>query len=219
MESPYLKVRTSLSAKIRACLREVSFWQVATVLSLLISLACVNGLTRAATQSKIQPYLIEVDRLGQHAYAGFASKVSATDPRVVKAHISMFVKDARMVTPDGVLQTAAIYRVYSKLHATDPATARMNDWYTSNAPFTRARSEMVEVKIESAIPQGGENWQVDWTETRRSPQGGNIIGGEPEKYRGIFTTYQAAEDGSTPESELIENPIRIFVKDFNWQQL
>ena len=218
-ENPYLAARRTWNAHVGAVVAARQTWQLVGVLSLLIALAGVGGILHIASQSRFIPYVIEVDTLGQARAAGPVTAAAKADPRVIHASVAEFITDARLVTPDVALQRQAVFRIYAKLAATDPATAKMNEWLNGtpeSSPFKRAAKHMVSIDIQSVLPQSPDTWQVDWLETTRDRQG--LRQGAPVTMRALVTVYTAQPTPSTTEPELRLNPLGIYVRDFAWSR-
>ena len=218
-ENPYLAARRTWNAHVDAVVAARQTWQLVGVLSLLIALAGVGGILHIGSQSRFIPYVIEVDKLGQARAAGPVVAAAKADPRVIHASVAEFITDARLVTPDVALQRQAVFRVYAKLAASDPATAKMNEWLNGtpeSSPFKRAATVMVGIDIQSVLPQSPDTWQVDWLETTRDRQG--LRQGAPVTMRALITVYTAPPTPETTEAELRLNPLSIYVRDFAWSR-
>ncbi len=218
-ENPYLAARRTWNEHVGAVVAARQTWQVVGVLSLLIALAGVGGIIHIGSQSKFIPYVIEVDTLGQALAAGPVSAATKTDPRVIHASVAEFITDARLVTPDVALQRQAVFRIYAKLAATDPATAKMNEWLNGtpeSSPFKRAAKHMVSIDIQSVLTQSPDTWQVDWVETTRDRQG--VRQGAPVTMRALITVYTAEPTAQTTEQQIRLNPLGIYVRDFAWSR-
>ncbi len=218
-ENPYLAARRTWNAHVDAVVAARQTWQLVGVLSLLIALAGVGGILHIGSQSRFIPYVIEVDKLGQARAAGPVTATAKADPRVIHASVAEFITDARLVTPDVALQRQAVFRVYAKLAAADPATAKMNEWLNGtpeSSPFKRAATVMVSLDIQSVLPQSPDTWQVDWLETTRDRQG--LRQGAPVTMRALITVYSATPTPATTEAELRLNPLGIYVRDFAWSR-
>ena len=98
-------------------------WQVVAMGCLLIALVAVGGIVEIGRQSKIVPYVVEVNKLGEALAIRPAQAAQAADPRVIEATVAAFVSQARLVTPDVALQREAVLHVYAVLSSNDPATA------------------------------------------------------------------------------------------------
>ena len=219
-ENPYLAARRTWNDHQGSVVSQRQTWQVIGILSLLIALAGVGGAISIGSQSKFIPYVVQVDALGQVLASGPVEAADKADQRIVRASVSEFVGDARLVTPDVALQRKAVFRVYAKLAPNDPATAKMNEWLNGTedaSPFKRAAKEMVSVEIKSVLPQTPDTWQVDWVETTRDRQG--TVKGIPATLRALVTTYTADTTPQTSEEQLRNNPMGIYVRDFSWSRL
>lgn len=216
-DNPYLSARRTWNDHAAQAASSRQAWQLLAVLSLLVALAAVGGMVHVASQSRFVPYVVEVDKLGQPVAVAPAQQAAAADQRVVRAAVASFVGDARLVTPDIALQRKAVYRLYSMLAANDPATAKANEWLNGtdeSSPLKRAARETVSTEIISALPQTGDTWQVDWTETVRDRQG--VLKAPPFRMRALLTVYTVAATPQTTEEQLRNNPLGIYVRDFSW---
>lgn len=219
-ENPYLTARRTWNDHTASIVFARNMWQLLGILSLMIALAGIGGIIYIGSQSRFVPYVVEVDKLGQALAVAPAQRAAAADQRVVHAAVAAFISDARLVTPDVALQRKAVFRLYSMLSATDPATAKMNEWLNGTEksnPFTRAEDETVSIEILSVIPQTPDTWQVDWNETIRDRQG--IIKENPFRMRALVTVYIVPATTKTTEEQVRNNPLGIYVRDFSWSKL
>jgi|EndMetStandDraft_6_1072998.scaffolds.fasta_scaffold08392_3 type IV secretion system protein TrbF len=219
LTSPYLNARRAWNSHIESVLVATRTWQIVALLALLITVGAIGGIIYIGSQSRLVPYVVEVDKLGQAVAVNRADTAQKGDGRVIQAMVANFVSDARMVTPDGELQTKAINRVYGMLQQHDPAREKMNDWFNggkNSSPFKRAEKEIVGIQIMSVLQQSASSWQVDWVETVRDREG--TITTPPFRMRAIITVYIVPPGQRTTEEQLRSNPIGMFVKDFNWSK-
>lgn len=215
--NPYLSARRTWNDHVGGVVSSKQTWQVVGILSLLIALAGVGGVTYIGSQSKFVPYVIEVDKLGQAVAVQQAQRASPVDQRIIHASVAQFVADARLVTPDIALQKKAIFAVYAFLNPNHPASSKMQEWYGGSpeaSPFKRAEKETVSVEVLSVIPQTPDTWQVDWEETTRDRQG--VRKGAPARMRALVTVVVVPPTTKTTEEEIRKNPMGIMVRDFSW---
>jgi len=121
-----------------------------------------------------------------------------------------------MITIDPHLQRKAIYELYAHLSQKDPAVVKMDEWLNGKPesnPFKRAETETVNIQIRTIVPQTANTWQVEWIETTRNLEGN--MQGLPTTYRALVTTYSANQENITDE-QLRNNPLGIYIQDFNW---
>lgn len=217
-DNPYLTARRTWNDLIRSQAAARRMWQLIAIIALLIVLAAIGGIIQIGSQSKFIPYVIEVDKLGQVAASGPVQSAAPVDERVLKATVSEFISDARLVTPDIAVQRKAIFRVYARLSSSDPATPKMNDYLNGDpekTPFARAATEMVSIEIRSVLLQTPDTWQVDWVETTRDRKG--LITGKTNM-RALVTVYRADIDEQT-EEQIWMNPLSIFIRNYSWSPL
>ena len=212
--NPYLNAQRAWNDQFGRIMSSRQMWQVVALVCLLVTLVAVGGIVEIGRQSKVVPYVVEVNKLGEALAMRPAQAAQSVDQRVVRANVASFISDARLVTSDGPLQRAAVLRVYADLAANDPATAKMNEWLNGTPesnPFKRAATEMVSVDIKSVMPQTDSTWQVDWVETVRDRKG--VITGVPCLMRALVTVYVQPP---IAEEQIRQNPLGIFVRDFSW---
>jgi type IV secretion system protein TrbF len=218
-DNPYLSARRTWNDHVGSVVASRQTWQMVGILSLLIALAGVGGMIHVASQSRFVPYVVEVDKLGQAVAVAPARRAAAADQRVVHASVASFISDARLVTPDVALQRKAVFRLYSMLSASDPATAKTNEWLNGvedSNPFKRAARETVSTEVLSVLPQTPDTWQVDWMETARDRQG--VMKGQPFRMRALITVYTVPATPETTEEQVRNNPLGIYVRDFSWSK-
>lgn len=217
--NPYLNARRTWNDHEGAVIASRQAWQIVGILSLLIALVAVGGLTYIGSQSRFVPYVVEIDKLGQALAVGPAQRAAPVDQRVLHASVAQFIADTRVVTPDRALQRKAVFRAYAMISPKDPAMAKLNEWLNGNedaSPFKRAEKEMVSVDISSVIPQTPDTWQVEWTETTRDRAG--VQKGQPVRMRALVTVYTVAPNPDTTEEQIRNNPLGIYVRDFSWSR-
>jgi type IV secretion system protein VirB5 len=218
-ENPYLTARQTWNTHEGNILAAKRLWQAFCFLCLLIVLAAVGGIIHIGSQSKFIPYIVEVDKLGQTVAVARVDRVSSVDPRIIHASLAGFIFDARLVTPDQMLQRKAVFHLYALLAVNDAATAKMTEWLNGDPeanPFKRAEKEVISAEIVTVIPQSKETWQVDWRETVRDRQGALIA---RYNMRALLNIYFNPPDSNTTEEQVRSNPIGLFIRDFSWSRL
>jgi len=219
LANPYLNARRTWNEQVGSLVSSKQTWQLIGILSMLLALAAIGGVIHIGSQSKFIPYVVEVDKFGQTRAQGAVQPSTVADPRVLHALVADFIQDARMVTPDANLQAKAIYRLYARLLGASPALAKMNELMNSETsnPFKRAEKELVSIEIRTAIPQTGQTWQIEWTESVRDRKG--ALQENPTVWRALVTVTQQAITPQTTDEELRNNPLGLYVQDFSWSRV
>jgi type IV secretion system protein VirB5 len=217
-ENPYLNARRTLNDHNGAIISSRQIWQATALLALLIAIGAVGGIIHIGSQSRFIPYVVEVDKLGQANAVKRADRAAEADGRILHATIAAFVRDARMVSFDRNVQNDAIWRVFSLLQSSDPATTKITEYMKDPAtsPTKRAETHSVGVEISSVLQQTAETWEVNWMEKVWDRQGIRV---EQYRMRGLVTVYGIPPTTATTEEEIRRNPLGIFVRDFTWSRI
>lgn len=198
-------------------------WQLAFFGLLGVTGVLTVGLVTLATQSRITPYVVEVDRLGRAQAFGPAERLRATDQRVVTSQLASFVRDIRTVLGEPASQADLVRRAYA--FADQGAAAFLNQYFAAPANDPRMlgkeMTRLVEVTSVLPVPEKsptGEGtptaWKVSWLETTL-PRGG-IATPTIAAWEGYFSTRIASP--STTE-RITTNPLGLYVTSINWTQL
>ena len=210
IDNPYIAARMEWNERYGSYVKAAASWRIVGITGMLMAVIGFSYALYQSTQVKLVPYIVEVDKLGTAATAGYPQQIEYADPRVVRATLGSFVTNFRSVTPDTVVQKQYIDRAYAHLRSSDPATEKVNAWFRSNSPFDRAREKTVAIEVNNIVPLSNQSYQVDWTEYERDRQGKEIA---TRRFRGIATvTLTPPQD----EAVIRLNPIGLYLKDFDW---
>jgi len=185
-------------------------WQLAALGLLVIDGLLTAGLIHLASQSRVSPFVVEVDRLGEAVAFGPAEQLRKTDERLIRYQLNLFVRDVRSVFSDAEVQKTVINRAYG--HAKDGALGFLNDYFKKSNPFLREAEGTVTVQVQSVLRLSASSWQVQWRETQIAP-GGRVVS---------ETAWQAVlgVELTPPETTdvLLVNPLGLYVTEINWTQ-
>lgn len=210
IDNPYIAARMEWNERYGSYVKAAASWRIVGVTGMLMAVIGFSYALYQSTQVKLVPYIVEVDKLGTAATAGYPQQIEYADPRVVRATLGSFITNFRSVTPDTVVQKQYIDRAYAHLRSSDPATEKVNAWFRSNSPFDRAREKTVAIEVNNIVPLSNQSYQIDWTEYERDRQGKEIA---TRRFRGIATvTLTPPQD----EAVIRLNPIGLYLKDFDW---
>ena len=132
--------------------------------------ASVVGNVVQATQSKVVPYVVQVDRLGKALAVGRADRADAIPERIIQAEIANVIVNWRSVTADIGLQQKMVRSLSA--HLTGAAKGMVKSWYETNSPYERAQKVLVDVVIKGIpLPVSQDSWRIEWRETVRNHSG------------------------------------------------
>jgi len=219
LPNPYLNARRSWNEHVGSLITAKQSWQFIAILCLLITLTSIGGVIHIGSQSKFVPYVVEVDKFGQIRAQGQLKNFVA-DVRVIQALLVQFIADARGITADANMQRQMIFRLYAKLNNQDPAFVKMNEWLNGDPksnPFRRAETELVDIEMRTVVAQTANTWQVEWIENTRDHKGKLMF--EPQVWRALITVYTAEITKNTTDEQMLNNPLGLYVQDFNWSRV
>ena len=193
-------------------------WQWVAALSLTLLGLAVAGLVTLASQSRVVPYVVEVDRVGRAEAVAPAEATVLAEDRVVVATLSSFVSNIRTVYADPVAQRDAVYRAYA--HVAGDARDFLEGYFSDpqNDPRQLGKDFRRAVEVTAVLPvpgtdQGtGRTYRVQWNETDTSTQGG-----ERERAWEGYASVTLAPPATTEGIE--RNPLGVFVTDLSWSPL
>jgi type IV secretory pathway TrbF-like protein len=210
--NPYLEARREWNERYGTYIQQAHHWRALAFISGLIALVAGIGVAYIGAQSKVVPYVVEVDKLGQVAAVAPAERSSSVDPRVLKAYLARFVVDWRSVTVDRQVQKASIDRVYAMLPSASIAVRKLNDHYQAHNPFAVAASASVDVSITNVLQISSQTWQVEWLEVTRDSRG------EVKSRVRMRASFMLGITPPTQETLILVNPLGIYIVDLNWSQ-
>jgi type IV secretory pathway TrbF-like protein len=210
--NPYVEARREWNERYGDYIQQAHHWRTVAIICSLVALVSVIGVGYIGAQSRVVPYVVEVDRVGEVAAIARADRAPDVDPRVIKAYLARFVADWRGVTIDRQAQKSAIDRIYAMLPSGSVALGKVNDFFKSRNPFTVATKQSVAVDVTNILPISDQTWQVEWQEVTRDFRG-DVQGNLRMKVSIIV--------GITPptdESLILINPLGVYITDLNWSQ-
>jgi type IV secretion system protein TrbF len=207
---PYLDARREWNERYGSYIARARNWRIAALLSLLVCAILSVGVVWLGSQSKVVPYVVEVDKLGQPAVVGRADQAVPVDRRIVKAELAAWIVDVRTVTADPVAQKASLTRAYAMV---DSAGAQaLDDYYRDHSPFDAAQHGTTSCSIDAVLPITDTSYQIQWTEEERDFQG------QLTDTTHWQASLQIGISPPTDEATLLRNPLGIYVHAISWTQ-
>jgi type IV secretion system protein VirB5 len=208
VENPYLSARREWNERYGDYIARARSWRWAAMGALAVALVLAIGVAWQAAQSKVVPYVVEVDKLGQAVAVARADRAAPADVRVVKAQLAAWILDVRSISSDPLAQKNALTHAYALTAAT--ATTFLNEYYRDHSPFGQPRT--VAVSVDAVLPISQQTYQLQWSEDARDLQG-----------RDLATTHWLASvtvafDPPSSEREILDNPLGLYVTGISWTQ-
>jgi type IV secretion system protein TrbF len=188
-------------------------WRLIAFLEAIVLVIAVAGLIYTANQTKFVPYVVEVDKIGQALPVAPADRAAPVDQRVLHAQLARWVMTARSVVRDPIVQQDYVNFTYGMIAAQSEAKGFLDDYFRSNNPYMRAKTETVDVNVTSILPVSGQTYEVRWTETHRDQQGHQLRRNDWEASIGVAVVPPS------DEATIMNNPLGIYITTLNWTPL
>jgi type IV secretion system protein VirB5 len=207
--TPYQRAAQVWDERIGSARVQARNWRLMALGGLLLSTGLSGGLLWQSMQSRVVPYVVEVDSLGEaRAVAPLEEGYRPTDPQIAW-HLGRFIRNVRSVSLDPVLMRA------NWLSAYDFVTGRggqfLNAYARSAQPFRQAGERTVSVQVTSVVRASDRSFQVKWIET--AYERGQVAG--VSRWTAILSV-----DVRPPESadELRKNPLGLRIDAIDWSR-
>jgi type IV secretory pathway TrbF-like protein len=208
--SSYLAARQEWLERYGDYIAQARAWRIAAILALIIAALAVAGLIALASQARLVPYIVKVDKLGAAIAVERADRAARPDAAIIKAQLARWVTAARSVYLDAAAQRALIKEAYGMINRLGAAYGALNDYMRAHDPFDRAKTETVAVEVESVLPIAGESWRLEWREETRSRDGSRIASAQYQ------ATVNLSFNPPTEEAALRLNPSGLYINDVHW---
>ena len=162
-EPPYQRAGQVWDERIGSARVQARNWRLMALGGLTLSGALAGGLLWQSLQSRVVPYVVEVDRLGEaRAVAPAAEGYRPTDPQIAW-HLGRFVSQVRSVSLDPVLMRQDWLAAYDMV--TGRGAKFLGEYARAADPFAGVGQRTVSVQVTSVVRASDRSFQVKWTET------------------------------------------------------
>lgn len=207
--TPYQRAAQVWDDRIGSARAQAKNWRLMAFGTLALSSILSSALIWQSAQSRVVPYVVEVDRLGEaRAVSRAQGDYRPTDPQIAW-HLGRFIENVRTVSLDPVLMRRAWLSAFD---FASPKGARfLADYARVSEPFAHLGEDTVSVQVTSVVRASDRSFQVKWRETRY--RNGSEAGSSG--WTAILSVI-----GRTPASAdaLRKNPLGIFVDAIDWSR-
>lgn len=208
-ETPYQRAGQLWDERIGSARVQARNWRWMAFGGLALSGAMSAALMWQSLQSRVTPYVVEVDRLGEaRAVTAAEAGYSPTDPQIAW-HLAAFIRNVRTVSLDPVLMRRDWLSAYD--FVTQRGAQFLDTYAREAAPFARIGERTVTVQVTSVVRASDQSFQVKWTETafdRGSPDG-------VTRWTAILSV-KSRPPRST--DTLRKNPLGIYIDAIDWSR-
>jgi type IV secretory pathway TrbF-like protein len=208
----YMAARREWNERYGSYIAQAHAWRLTALAAIGVAFVAVVGVVWIGAQNRVVPYVVQTDRLGDALAISRADIAPPADPRLIRSQLARWVDDVRTVYIDVEAEKHVINEAYAMVDRNAASGQELNDWFSHNDPFKRARDDTVGVSVESVLPLSGNTWRVEWREDRRARQGAL----EPSQH--WEATITISINPPTNDSTVLVNPTGLYVESFDWSQ-
>ena len=206
-ETPYQRAGQLWDERIGSARLQAKNWRLVAFGCLGLTGVLIGSNVWQSMQSRVAPYVVEVDRLGEaRSVAPAIQNYQPTDGQIAW-HLGRFISNVRSVSTDPVLVKRNWLDAYD--FATDRAALFLNEYARSNDPFAGIGQRSVSVQVTSVVRASDTSFQVKWTESIY--ERGSLA--KTERWTAMLTVM--LRPPKTADA-LRKNPLGLFVNAIDW---
>ena len=161
-ETPYQRAGQLWDERIGSARPQAKNWRLMAFGGLFLTTGLSGALVWQSMQSRVVPYVVEVDALGQaQAVAPAAKDYRPTDPQIAW-FLGRFITGVRARSLDPVLMRENWLSAYD--FATERASLFLGEYARTSNPFADVGRKTVSVQVTSIVRASDTSFQVKWTE-------------------------------------------------------
>ena len=160
--TPYQKAAQLWDERIGSARAQARNWRLMAFGCLGLAMGLAATLAWQSGQSRIIPYVVEIDRLGEaRAVVPATSAYQVTDAQVA-FYLGRVIANTRSLSTDPVLVRQNWLAAYD--FVADRAALFLNEYAKTSDPFGRIGTNSVTVQVTSIVRASDQSFQVKWTE-------------------------------------------------------
>jgi type IV secretion system protein VirB5 len=208
-ETPYQRAQQVWDERLGTARVQAKNWRLMAFGCLSLATGLAGALIWQSAQSRITPYVVEVDKLGGVQTVAPAVQPYRPADAQISYHLARFVQNVRSLSIDPIVVRKAWLEAYD--YATARAAQTLNEFASANDPFKAVGQRSVSVEVTSVVRASAESFQVKWTE--QTFENGRLA--KTERWTGILSIV--AQQPRTIEA-LRKNPLGIYVHGLDWSR-
>ena len=207
--TPYQKAGQVWDERIGSARVQARNWRLMAFGGLGLSSALSAGLLWQSAQSRVVPYVVEVDALGEaRAVVPADAGYEPTDPQIAW-HLGRVVANVRSVSLDPVLMRQNWLSAYD--FVTERGARFLGEHARRADPFARIGERTISVQVTSVVRASDRSFQVKWTETEY--ERGSLAGSS--RWTAILTVVLRPPASA---ETLRKNPLGLYVDAIDWSR-
>jgi type IV secretion system protein VirB5 len=207
--TPYQRAAQEWDERIGSARLQAKNWRTTAMGALGLAVILSAGMIWQSSQSRVTPYVVEVDNLGgARAVTPAADSYKPTEAQIAW-YIGRFITNVRSLSTDPVVVRQNWLQAYD--FTTDRGAAVLNEYARANDPFANVGQQTVSVQVTSVVKAPGSTYQVRWTE--QTYKQGSLD--RTSHWTAMVTIV--AQAPRTAEV-LRKNPLGLYVNGLDWSE-
>ncbi len=184
-------------------------WRLMALGTLAVLAIETSGNVWLLQQSRVVPYVVQVDRLGAtQAIAPAEVHYQPSDAQTAY-FLARFISDVRGLSADPVVVRNNWLEAYD--FATDHGAIFLNAFAQQNDPFKQVDERTTSVQVTSVVRVSDASFQVKWVEQTYTHD-------NPEKTE-HWTAILSVVTKDPPNADVLrKNPLGLYVNGINWSR-
>lgn len=207
--TPYQKAEQMWDERIGSARVQAKNWRLMAFGCLVLSAGLGGSVIWQTNQSRVVPYVVQIDRLGEaQAVAPAIANYKPSDGETAW-FLARFIADVRSLSSDPVVARKNWLEAYD--YTTNHGAAYLNQFAQEHDPFKDLGERTVSVQVTSVVRVSGESFQVKWIEQHFDYDAVSST----EHWTGILTVLTKPP---TSAEVLRKNPLGIYVNAIDWSR-
>jgi type IV secretion system protein VirB5 len=207
--TPYQRAAQVWDDRIGSARVQANNWRLMSFGGLGLALCLGGALVWQSVQSRVTPYVVQVDKFGAvQAVAPAVQNYVPTDAEIVW-YLGRFITDVRSLSSDPVIVRRNWLEAYD--YTTDHGATALNQYARANDPFKAIGQRTVSVQINSVVRVSDTSFQVKWTEQVFD----HDALAKTERWTSILSIV--TKPPVTAET-LRRNPLGLYINALNWSR-
>lgn len=208
-ETPFQRAGQLWDERLGSARAQAHNWRIMAFGGLGLTTVMAAGLLWQSAQSRITPYVVEVDRLGEaKAIAAADRNFQPSDPQIAW-HLAKFIEAVRTISLDPVVMRRNWLSAYD--FSTERGAVFLNGYVRDANVFGSIGERAVTVDVTSVVRASEKSFQVKWVET--AYERGALAG--TTHWTAILTI--ASKPPRTVDV-LRKNPLGIYIDGIDWSR-
>lgn len=207
--TPYARAGQLWDDRLGAARVQAGNWRFMAFGGLILSTGLAAAFVWQSMQSRVVPYVVEVDNLGQaQAVAPVGAEYRPTDPQITW-HLARFITNIRSRSLDAVLMRENWLSAYD--FASERGALFLGEYARASNPFAEVGRRTVSVQVTSVVRASDTSFRINWTE--QAFERGSLAG--TSRWTAVVTVKL-----QPPRSADIvrKNPLGLYVDAIDWSR-